>query len=140
MRHTYSIDHFALLVRDLGRSVTFYTEILGFEPIERTGSGNVRWLTIGGLDTIHLIEGDFRATHLTKDTHFAMRVEDFDAFVADIQAKGVTFYDWPGNMGQIGTRRDGFRQAYVQDPDGYWIEINDHTQDVARSERDTRNA
>ncbi len=41
MRHTYSLDHFALLVRDLSRSVAFYTENLSFEPIERTGSANV---------------------------------------------------------------------------------------------------
>ena len=131
MRRTYRLDHFALLVRDLDRSVSFYTDVLGFEPIERAGSGNVRWLTIGGLDTIHLIQGDFGATHLTKDTHFALRVDDLDAFVADISKRGVTFYDWPGNIGTIGVRRDGFRQAYVQDPDGYWIEINDHTRDVA---------
>ncbi|URK87820.1 hypothetical protein LP421_08535 [Rhizobium sp. RCAM05350] len=92
---------------------------------------NVAWLTIGGLDAIHLIEGDFGATYLTKDTHFALRIDSLDAFVADISAKGVTFYDWPGNTGRIGVRRDGFRQAYVQDPDGYWIEINDHTSAVA---------
>ena len=131
MRHIYSLDHFALLVRDLKRSVAFYTDIMGFTPIERSGSANVAWLTIGGLDTIHLIEGDFGATHLTKDTHFALRIADLDAFVTDIAAKGVTFYDWPGNVGKIGMRRDGFRQAYVQDPDGYRIEINDHTRAVA---------
>ena len=36
------------------------------------------------------------------------------------------FTDWPGNPGAIGVHRNGFRQIYVQDPDGYWIEINDH--------------
>ena len=123
------ISHFWFVT--LSRSVAFYTDILGFTPIERSGSANVAWLTIGGLDTIHLIEGDFGATHLTKDTHFALRIDDLDAFVTDIAAKGVTFYDWPGNIGKIGVRRDGFRQAYLQDPDGYWIEINDHTRAVA---------
>ena len=131
MRHTYSLDHAALLVRDLARSTAFYTEIMGFAPIERAGSRNVRWLTIGGLDTIHLIEGDTGTTQLTKNTHIALRITNLDAFVAELTEKGVPFCDWAGNANQIGTRRDGFRQVYVQDPDGYWLEVNDHVTAVA---------
>ncbi|MDO9416936.1 VOC family protein [Pararhizobium sp.] len=126
MRHSYSLDHIALLVRDLARSTAFYRDIMGFEPIERSGGINVGWLTIGGIDTIHLIEADFGKTHLTKDTHFALRIADLDAFVADITEKGVSFCDWQGNEGKIGLHRKGFRQVYVQDPDGYWVEVNDH--------------
>lgn len=126
MRHTYRLDHVALLVRDLARSTAFYTDIMGFEPIERAGSSHVRWLTIGGLDTIHLMEGDTSTTFVTKNTHIALRTPNLDAFVADLVEKGVTFCDWSGNPGQIGTHRAGFRQVYVQDPDGYWLEVNDH--------------
>jgi lactoylglutathione lyase len=126
MRHRYSLDHVALLVRDLARSVAYYRDIMGFEPIAREGSANVAWLAIGGGDAIHLIAGDFGATHVTKETHVAISTADFDAFVAHISALGVAFSDWQGNPGRIGLHRNGFRQVYVQDPDGYGIEINDH--------------
>lgn len=131
MRHTFSLDHAALLVADLARSTGFYEDIMGFEPIERAGSNNVAWLTIGGLDTIHLIEGDTSTTSLTKNTHIALRIADLDAFVAELTEKRVAFCDWAGNPGRIGTRRDGFRQVYVQDPDGYWVEVNDHVHEAA---------
>lgn len=34
-------------------------------------------------------------------------------------------------MGEVTGRPDKFRQIYVADPDGYWIEVNDHTREVA---------
>ena len=43
----------------------------------------------------------------------------------------MTYYDWPGNENTISARPDGFRQIYVRDPDGYLVEINDHTKHVA---------
>lgn len=60
-----------------------------------------------------------------------MRVDDLDALVDDFRTRGVTFYDWPGSGNVITPRPDGFRQIYVQDPDGYWIEINDHRRENA---------
>lgn len=129
MHHTFRLDHISLLVGDLERSTVFYTQIMGFEPVEREGSPNVRWFTIGGPDTLHLTEGDTRTTSLTKNTHVALRTPDLDAFVATLVEKGVTFCDWSGNIGKIGTHRAGFRQVYVQDPDGYWVEVNDHGRD-----------
>lgn len=126
MTRTYRIDHIALLVRDLERSVAFYRDVMGFEPIERQGSPNVTWLRIGGIQAIHLIEGDFGSTRVTKNTHFAISTDDIHAFAADLDARDVSYCDWGGKSGRIGLHRDGFHQLYVQDPDGYWVEINDH--------------
>lgn len=126
MRYRFGLDHVALLVRDVERSAAFYRDVMGFAPIERTGSANVRWLSIGGGDAIHLIEGNLGTAEMSKDTHVAISTADFDAFVAHITATGLAFADWFGNPGRIGIHRSGFRQVYIQDPDGYWIEINDH--------------
>jgi len=125
-RYRFGLDHFALLVRDVEASLAFYRDVMGFAPIQRSGSAHVAWLAIGGGDAIHLLQGDFGDTLVTKDIHVAVSTADFDVFVADITARGIVFTDWPGNPGAIGVHRNGFRQIYVQDPDGYWIEINDH--------------
>jgi catechol 2,3-dioxygenase-like lactoylglutathione lyase family enzyme len=52
-------------------------------------------------------------------------VPDVNAFVKVLQNKKIAFEDWPGKPSAITTRTDGIHQVYLQDPDGYWIEIND---------------
>lgn len=127
MPHHFRFDHVSLLVRSLEITTKFYTEVLGLELIENgTRLDHIRWFGLGGRDSIHVTQGEFGATHLEKPTHFALRVENFADFVADLRARGITFYDWPGATNNVTGRPDGFRQVYIQDPDGYWIEINDH--------------
>jgi len=43
-----------------------------------------------------------------------------------LKSKNVNFQNWPGEKGTTNTRPDGIKQIYLQDPDGYWIEINDN--------------
>jgi catechol 2,3-dioxygenase-like lactoylglutathione lyase family enzyme len=45
--------------------------------------------------------------------------------ISNLKKQKVEFEDWPGNKNKINIRPDGIKQIYVQDPDGYWIEIND---------------
>ena len=124
---TMGINHIALVARDMAETVKFYTEVLGLDLIENgTRQQNIRWFGFDDHDALHITEADFGDTMLKKSTHFALCVADFDAFVADLRARGIGFYDWPGAENNVTARPDGFRQIYVQDPDGYWIEINDH--------------
>lgn len=126
------LDHVSLLVRSLDQTEKFYTDVLGFEPIYNgTHQPNIRWYGIGGLDALHVTEADFGKTHLEKQTHFAISVDDFEAFVQSLRNKGVIFYDWPGNENSVTGRPDGFRQVYVRDPDDYLVEINNHTREKA---------
>lgn len=124
------IDHVSLLVRDMDRSIAFYTGVLGLELLPPIPSypTTIRWLSIGGIDALHLTQGDFGSTYLTKTTHFALRHYAFDQLIERLRSTGQAFCDWFGAADVVGTRPDGIRGIYLEDPDGYWVEINDHTQ------------
>jgi catechol 2,3-dioxygenase-like lactoylglutathione lyase family enzyme len=127
MKYNFRLDHFSILVSNLNRSISFYRDVFGFDIVPREGTEPIGWLAIGGHDTIHISEGNMSTTHFEKDTHFALRVIAFDEFLADLARRAIPYFDWPGNRNEIGYRFDGFRQVYLQDPDGYWIEVNDHS-------------
>lgn len=121
-------DHTALHVADLGRSVDFYEQLFGLEEIAAPGDPTViRWLSLGNGEQLHLINYGEGFVEPTKAVHFALRVSDLDALVARVQSLDIPYSDWPGVAGAVSTRGDGIRQIYVQDPDGYWIEVNDVT-------------
>ena len=124
-RAPVALDHAALHVADLDRSVAFYARVFGLSEIPAPGDPAViRWLNLGAAE-LHLIRFDGAPPPTTKAVHFALRVPDLDALVARATALGVPYSDWPGVAGAVSTRGDGVRQVYVQDPDGYWIEVND---------------
>jgi len=37
----------------------------------------------------------------------------------------IKYSDWLEAPYKVHIRKDGIRQIYFQDPDGYWIEVND---------------
>ena len=52
-----SVNHLAIVVSDVGRSLYFYTEVVGMEQINRPDfDRHGAWLTMGNLD-LHLIKG-----------------------------------------------------------------------------------
>ena len=124
--YTLVFDHITLLVTDVNRSVEFYQLVFNFEEIEnRTRREGIRWLSFGEGKELHLnslYKSEFKLLH--KAVHLAVTTADFDQFIRDLEAMNVTYTDWPGNINQINIRADGIKQVYIQDPDGYWIEIN----------------
>src|SRR6218665_1156901 len=122
----YRLDHIALLVRDLDESVSFLTGVLGLtEGVNPMGGTHIRWIEIGDGRRFHVQAGDISRVHVEKQTHFALSATDFDAVLARFRAEGVAFTDMAGTPGAINTRPDGMRAVFVQDPNGYWFEIND---------------
>ncbi|SDE73405.1 hypothetical protein SAMN05421636_10751 [Pricia antarctica] len=59
--------------------------------------------------------------------HLALATQDLGGLSAHLKTKNVIFDDWTGKKNTIKHRSDGVDQIYIQDPDGYWIEINTAT-------------
>ncbi|MEQ8242915.1 VOC family protein [Fulvivirga sp.] len=122
----FELDHTAVVVTDLDKSVAFYKDILQLKEIKAPGDKEkIRWFTLGNFDQLHLIKADEMPDIKTRSVHFSLNTQNFDAFVASLESKGVIYTDWPGENFKQSKRPDGVRQVYIQDPDGNWIELND---------------
>lgn len=120
------VNHIAVHVSDLTSSREFYETILNLQEIEEPFKDGLHaWYAIGSGAALHLIEAAETPQEISKINHLCFSLEDMDAFIDRLIKSDYPFEDWPGKKGEITTRPDGVRQIYIQDPDGYWLEIND---------------
>jgi lactoylglutathione lyase len=122
----YRLDHIALLVRDLDETARFLTEVLRIREVpDPMGGKQIRWFEFGNAQRFHIQAGDISRTRVEKRTHFALSAPDFDAALAHFNAVGAEFSNMAGVPGEVNVRPDGMRAVFIQDPNGYWFEIND---------------
>jgi lactoylglutathione lyase len=118
-------NHVALHVRDLPRSTAFYRDVLGLKRIaDPFNDGAHAFLQIGNSAELHLIAGARMVPEQHIDVHMAFRVSSVEQFVDRLHEKGIAFVNARRESKRINTRPDGVKQIYFQDPDGYWIEVN----------------
>jgi lactoylglutathione lyase len=120
-------DHATVYVRDLEKSATFYEKVLGFEKIpEPFKDGRHVWFRIGPHDQLHVVSGATKPSENEINVHLAFRVASVPDFAARLDKAGVKYRKSIRGDGTVATPRpDGVNQIYFQDPDGYWIEVND---------------
>lgn len=124
--NSMKFNHQALLVNDLNQSGDFYNNILGFEEIE-VGAGQnppKRWFKSNDGMEIHLISTKEKLKSIPKGVHMAFSVKNFDLFINNLKGNNITYGNWRGDENQIQLRNDGYKQIFFQDPQGYWIEVN----------------
>lgn len=122
-----TFNHLALSVKDLKRSAEFYMNVFQFAEItNRTANPNIRWISLNEGKELHLILNPESVT-LNKSVHLAFSTANLDAFLNRLSELNVPYSDWAGKVNAITTRADGIKQIYLQDPDGYWIEVNNGT-------------
>jgi len=111
-----------LAVADIDRARKFYTETLGFSVMQESPSGI---LFQGGKGTAFLVyPSEFAGTN--KATAMSINVDDFDATVADLREKGITFmdFDYPGYESENGiVQTPEGPGAWFADPDGNIIAL-----------------
>ena len=116
--------HFGLRVRDLGRSLAFYTAV-GYEVV-----GHVPETSLGHLTMLKLPGDEFVTIELVHDpgrgevsvhtglSHFVIKVESLDATISQLAARGI------GAEAPISPDgSDDFRTTWVTDRDGNRIEL-----------------
>ena len=120
-----TFNHIALSVKEVGESAQFYKDIIGLSEItNRTKKEGIRWFSFGEEIELHLISNLKEPVITNKAVHFAISTLNFKDFIQTLEAKNITYSDWPGTPNKINLRADGIDQIYLQDPDGYWIEVN----------------
>ena len=116
----FTFNHFNFNVLDLDRSLSFYESALGLKPVREKaaddGSFRLVYLGDGASDfTLELtwLRDRTEPYNLGEcEFHLAFKADDYDAAHAKHAELGCICYENPA-MGLY----------FIEDPDGYWIEI-----------------
>jgi lactoylglutathione lyase len=116
----FTFAHNNINVLNLERSVAFYQSALGLQEVRRKGAkdGSFVLVFLGDGSTAHRLEltwlRDRKEPYNLGDNevHLAFTVDDYDAAFKKHKEMGVVCYENPG-MGIY----------FIEDPDGYWLEI-----------------
>jgi len=124
-KYNFSFNHLALSVTDLNRAAEFYMKVFQFKEItNRTAMPGIRWIAMGEGKELHLISTLKEPVTTNKAVHLSLATRHIDAFEMRLVALKIPYSDWPGKPNAVNVRADGVKQIYFQDPDGYWIEVN----------------
>ena len=118
MVKTHGLTHINLRVRDVDRALRFYREVFGVEVLWHEPD-MVQVQTPGTSDLIALVPHPDGAGTASGVTHFGFRLvdpKDIAAAVKAVESAG-------GRVLRTGEHAPGMPYAYVNDPDGYEIEI-----------------
>ena len=116
----FTFNHFNFNVLDLERSLKFYDEALGLKPVREklAKDGSFRLVFLGDgvtgfqLELTYLVDRTEPYDLGECEFHLAMETPDMEAAHARHEAMGCICFEKP-SMGIY----------FIEDPDGYWIEI-----------------
>ncbi len=120
------LNHVAIHVYDLKKSTEFYQQILELDTVpEPFHDGKHTWFTVSNSSKLHLISGAEKETIHDKFAHLCFSVPSLGNFITKLDKEHIPYESWLGAKISVTTRVDGIKQIFFQDPDGYWIEVND---------------
>lgn len=120
-----TVNHIAICTHDLKKSAAFYNEVLELKKIPHPFKDTVhQWFSIGPGIQLHVIEGNCPIVKHDINDHLCFSVASLPDFMKHLDQFNIKYGNWAGDYKKTQLRPDGVTQIYFQDPDGYWIEIN----------------
>jgi catechol 2,3-dioxygenase-like lactoylglutathione lyase family enzyme len=121
------LEHWTLVASDVERTRRWYVDTLGAGTVERDGPTCVN--LAGTIIDLFPTGGDRSPMPGSGGQHHAyiIKIEDYDAFAAHFEALGQQYRRATHGLGRL--------SLYVDDPDGYHIELT-----VPFADRDTGRA
>ena len=116
------IDHVAIHVSELERSVKFYERHFGFKDYFRqvaSGGLQIAYLKLGGT----VLELTHHPGESMSGFHFCLETDNFDQTVAQLQEQGVKLLRAPHETAAREPRENGWRRVVFAGPDGEQIEL-----------------
>ena len=116
------IDHVAIHVADLDRSIQFYERHFEFRHYFQHAAGSgaqIAYLKLGDtvLELTHHFDGAMTGFH------FCLETDNFDETVAKLQNNGVKLIRAPHDTAAREPRENGWRRVVFAGPDGEQIEL-----------------
>ena len=126
------LGHLTVLTKDIDRSVEFYTLLGGTklsEDVLDLGNGeteHIIHMQFDGDATIELIDPSYKTVEAVATApleHFCFEVDDVDAVVADLRAKGIDSFADAEPHNEPLFRPNGIRVMFLTGPSGESIEL-----------------
>ena len=121
--HVTKLLHTRMRVSDMDETIKFYTTVLGLEVLERKTSPRGSHLAFlksaeqRGINRACQLSPS-GPVHVQEDlVHLAFQIDNVDAAIRDLTAKGVKITDGPTRSSS------GSRFIFIDAPDGYEIEL-----------------
>ena len=119
-------NHTTVYVVDLQKSAQFYKQIMQLTEIpEPFHDSRHVWFKIGEHDELHVVSGAAAVIPHDINVHLAFSVPSVEDFSKHLDSAHIKYGNWMQTSTQPQVRPDGIKQIYFQDPDGYWLEVND---------------
>ncbi len=114
------LAHTMIRVRDLERSIEFYSNFVGLRETRRKDLGDAVLVFLADEDEHHFVELTFNKDGRDYDIgnqfgHLAFFAEDLNAVIERVEAEG---WDYRGSRPETGSK-----YIFIKDPDGFDIEI-----------------
>ena len=110
------INHVTTMVKDTGRAMKFYNDLLGIKQIQsQVDNPEITWLQLDNGVMVHLIETD-EAPAKPGNIHHAFQVDNLESTKATLEASGYP-------VKREGIRYDGQAYFFIEDPDGNSVEF-----------------